>query len=432
MTGLARSARYALQLRGRAVAVVAQVLSGAALSAAIDNDRQRHGRHGLVEELAIGTIRASLSLDQDVRAHLRHPLKVRDRDLHALLLVGLYQARYLDTPEAVAVSEAVATADVLGKPWAKGLLNAVLRATVVSHRGAALGSAHNYPPWLVTRIAADWPTRWASILKASDQRAPLCLRIDSRRLTGAQYLTQLHAAGIDARLHPLIATAVLVSSTNAAALPGFADGLVSVQDAGAQFAAVLLAPRPGERILDACAAPGGKTLHLHELCPAATIVAVDADAARMRRLQDNLDRHQRPAGITTRVSDLTTAEVHGPFAAILLDAPCSATGVMRRHPDIKLHRRPADIEALVALQARLLDRLWSTLAVGGRLVYVTCSILSAENERQIDAFLGRTADAAEAPFVLPGGVSCAHGWQLLPGDDNTDGFFYARLVKMAS
>ncbi|MHB1566996.1 MAG: 16S rRNA (cytosine(967)-C(5))-methyltransferase RsmB [Acidiferrobacter sp.] len=421
--------RYALQLRARAAAVVAQVLGGLALPAAVEADRQRHGRHGLVEELAMGAVRASLGLDTRLRAHLRHPLKARDHDLHALLLIGLYQAWYLDTPAPVAVSEAVATADVLGKPWAKGLLNAVLRATVGDDHDALLGQAHNYPPWLVARIAADWPTRLASILKAGDQRAPLCLRIDRRRLTRTAYLAQLAAVGITALPHPFIDTAVLMPPANITALPGFADGQVSVQDAGAQLAGALLAPVAGEHILDACAAPGGKTLHLHELCPEATIVAADIDAARSQRLQDNLDRHQRPAAITVRVRDLTTDEVGGPFAAILLDAPCSATGVIRRHPDIKLHRRDADIRGLVTLQARLLDHLWPALAPGGRLLYVTCSILAAENEEQIGAFLDRTPTATETPLALPGGIRRAHGWQLLPGDDNTDGFFYARLVK---
>lgn len=420
--------RHALVLRARAAKSIANVLNGDSLNDALTTDREQYGRHALVEEMVVGTIRFAFSLQTHVKPFLRHPFKSRDHDLFALLLLGLYQAWYMNTPTPVAVSTAVDTAAALNKPWAKGVLNAVLRAALKAPTGDPITS--NHPPWLVQAIQSTWP-EWPAILTANDQRAPLTLRVDLSRITREHYAQKLTDAGIAHYPHPLVATALIIESPiKVIELPDFGQGLVSVQDAAAQLAAPLLAPSPYARILDACAAPGGKTIHLLEYCPTAILTAIDQDPERIRRLHENCARtHHHPAAIHT--TDLLVTPLTNHFDRILLDAPCSATGVIRRHPDIKLHRRPTDITALATRQAALLDRLWQNLTPGGQLLYATCSVLISENEDQIGRFLARTADAAESPFVLTVGQKRPHGWQILPGEGGMDGFYYARLYKTA-
>ncbi len=421
--------RQALILRARAAHVVARVLGGGTLDEALRIDAERHGRHGLVDELAIGTVREALGLGGLIDPWLKRPLKARDADIRALLLIGLYQARNLDTPAEVAVSSAVAATEALHKAWAKGLVNAVLRAATADHRVIA-GSPSNHPAWLTERLRRAWPDAWTAILAANDSRPPLSLRTAGPHAREG-VLAALAAQGIGAHAHPHVGSAIVIpgGGVKVTALPGFAQGTVSVQDAGAQLAAPLLDPQPGEAILDACAAPGGKTLHLASLCPAARITAVDRDARRLARLEENLARAHPSGSVTVLPLDLAAGTLSGRFDRILLDAPCSASGVIRRHPDIKLLRTPADMAALTAMQRTLLDRLWQNLAPGGRLLYATCSVLPEENEEQIAAFLARTADAQEEPVELPWGLPRPHGWQLLPIHEDTDGFYYARLRK---
>ncbi len=421
--------RQALILRARAARVVARVLEGGALDEALHLDRERHGRHGLVDELAIGAVRQALGLGQIIDPLLARPLKARDTDVRALMLIGLYQARDLDTPAEVAVSSAVAATEALRKDWAKGLVNAVLRGAVADQR-IVTGTPLNHPHWLVERLRAAWPAQWPAILGANDTQAPLSLRVAEPH-DRAPILETLTAQGLAAHAHAHVATAVVVTGggVKVGELPGFAAGFVTVQDAGAQLAAPLLDPQPGDTVLDACAAPGGKTLHLASFCPQARITAVDRDARRLARLAENIARMGSASPITVRELDLTTTAPEGRFARILLDAPCSGSGVIRRHPDIKLLRRAADMPALVDRQRILLDRLWTSLAPGGTLLYVTCSILPEENEDQIAAFLARTPHAREHPIALPWALARAHGVQLLPGTEETDGFYYARLTK---
>ncbi|MHB1671359.1 MAG: 16S rRNA (cytosine(967)-C(5))-methyltransferase RsmB [Acidiferrobacter sp.] len=424
-------ARHALNLRARATRAVAAVLGGRALDAALDEDRVRHGRHPLVEELAIGTIRHTPRLLALAAPLLKRPFRKADQDLQALILVGLYQARFMATPIPVAVSEAVATTEVLGKPWAKGVVNAVLRAAAAKN-DASTRDDPNHPEWLVARLKAAWPDTWRAILAANDERAPLTLRVDTERVTRTEYLQRLALGGVSAHAHPLVETAVILAhGAQVLELPGFKEGLVTVQDAAAQLAAPLLAACAGDAVLDACAAPGGKTGHIAQSAPQAHVTAVDYDPARVARLRQTVERLGCDARVRVLTQDLTTDPLADRFQRILIDAPCSATGVIRRHPDIKLHRRASDLTPLRLAQARLLDRLWQNLAPGGTMVYATCSVLPEENEEQILAFLERTPDAREDPWSFGAGRRARTGWQFLPGESGMDGFYYARLVRRA-
>lgn len=424
--------RHALTLRVRAVGIIANVLAGSALDAALNRDRSHEGRHGLVEELAIGTVRHAPGLMSLVEPLLKRPFKNADRDIYALILMGLYQAQHMDSPQAVAVSEAVATTEALGKAWARGVVNAVLRSALKAEAPAAPFAVRNHPSWLVERLKTAWPDRWLAILEANDERAPLCLRVDTGRIPRDEYLETLSRAGIKAAAHPIAPTAIaLQEGARVLELPGFGEGLVSVQDAAAQLAAPLLAAEPGDSVLDACAAPGGKTGHLAQSAPKAQLTAADRGALRLAPLRETLARLGLSENVRVLDIDLVISALETRFQRILLDAPCSATGVIRRHPDIKIHRRADDLGPLRETQALLLDRLWHNLVPGGTLVYATCSVLPEENEEQIRDFLRRTKDAMETPFTFSVGEARLPGWQFLPGDAAMDGFYYARLSKMA-
>lgn len=360
---------------------------------------------------------------------LQKPLKSRDMDVYLLLQLGLFQLRHTPLAPHAAVDETVKVAGQLKKPWASGLINAVLRN--YQRRSAELEGAlqdhqrFSHPPWLLARLQADWPQRWQSICEENNRQAPMTLRVNRQQTSVGDYRQRLQAAGIPAEPVPRAVDALqLASPVGIQQLPGFDTGEVSVQDAAAQLAADYLERygRAGGRLLDACAAPGGKTAHALERGQVACVMALDKDADRLQRVSETLHRLQ--------LADV--AELHAvdaaklsrwwdgqPFNAILLDAPCSGTGVIRRHPDIKLLRRDSDILPLVALQAKLLDSLWSTLAPGGVLLYATCSVLKCENERQVQDFLQRTDDAVLAEEVC----------QILPGEQSMDGFFYAPLIK---
>ena len=428
----------------------------------------------LVQELAYGTLRWFHQLAGIAALLLAKPLKPKDQDVYALLLAGLYQLRHLRVATHAAVDETVAATQALGKPWAKGLVNACLREylrraveieKLVGH-DPMLTLSH--PTWLLEKIRATYPDDWQRIAQANNVRPPLTLRVNARRQARAVYLEKLRAAGIAVQPAFVFDTDVtLETPMPVSALPGFAEGLVSVQDAAAQWAAVLLDAQPGERVLDACAAPGGKTGHILERTPGLTeLVALDREAARVALIEQNLKR----LGLGARLVTADASEPDNwwdgkPFDRILLDAPCSATGVIRRHPDIKLRRRPEDLPKLAATQARLLTALWPLLRPGGKLLYVTCSILPEENENQVRAFLAREGSAtddsrdgggttsgkkeverrqeqppratpgavagtaAEAPLPIAIGRPCAVGRQILPGDHGMDGFYYACLLK---
>lgn len=407
-------------------------LLATAAPAADDRDR------ALAAELSYGVCRWYRRLDALVARLLQRPLKGRDRDLRVLLLIGAYQLLYSRVPPHAAVSTTVAVTRLLGKSWASKLVNGVLRRLQreqAAHEAAVDAQPacrYALPDWLYDGIAAAWPGRAEAICAQLQLRPPMTLRVDLRRTSRADYAGELGAAGMPATPHPTIASAlVLEQAVPVARLPGFNDGRVSVQDAGAQLAAPLLDLRRGQRVLDACAAPGGKSLHLLQHEPAIRLAALDIDAGRLQRVADNLAR----AGVAAELFGADAAQPRGAawagerYDRILLDAPCSATGVLRRHPDIRLLRRADDIRALAARQGALLDALWPLLQPGGRLLYVTCSLLPAENTAPVAAFVARQPDVRVVDMRDLPGTQLDDGVQLLPDIDQTDGFYYAALQK---
>jgi 16S rRNA (cytosine967-C5)-methyltransferase len=406
-----------------------------AAQAALADDRDA----ALLQELAYGTLRWYYRLDACLAHLLRKPLKARDADLRCLLLIGLYQLDQLALPERVAVHETVQAVHTLDKVWARGLVNAVLRNFQRDRQQIELAIAgepaavHAHPRWLIERLQSDWPEHWQAILAANNTRPPLSLRVNQRCVTRAEYLEVLAEQGIDAAPIEETSQGICLSKPmSVTRLPGFDTGNVSVQDGAAQLAAPLLQLAPGMRVLDACAAPGGKTAHILEMEAQIEVTAIDIDAQRLARIHENLGRLGLHAELLASDAACPSGWWDGrSFDRILLDAPCSATGVIRRHPDIKLLRRPADIDALVQRQAALLNALWPLLAPGGMLLYCTCSVLGAENSRQIGAFLGQRKDASELPITDAWGQVCEHGRQILPGDHGMDGFYYACLTRTA-
>ena len=373
--------------------------------------------------------------DAALNGLLEQPLRQRDAAIHALLVLGLVQLEVLGLPEYAAVAATVDAARALRKPQLAGLVNAVLRRwlreraarNAALDRDATTRSAH--PQWLLDALAADWPREIDAILAAGNTAAPLWLRVNRRNTTCAELAARLRDAGIESTTPAHLPDALMLAqSRDVTALPGYADGAFSVQDGAAQFAATLLDLRDGQRVLDACAAPGGKSAHIRETADV-DLLALDRDPARLPRLRENLSR----LGLTAQVRVGDAGEPASwwddrPFDRILLDAPCSATGIIRRQPDIKLHRRAADLDALGAIQSRLLDAMWPLLKPGGRLVYATCSVLAAENARQIAAFLQRQPQARALSPAL-GWHGSGAGEQNLPGAGGMDGFFYAIVEK---
>lgn len=407
-----------------------------ALPAALET-LDRPGDRALCQQLAYGALRHHRRLDALASRLLSRPLRARDRDVHHTVMLGLHQLDALAVPDHAAVAETVEVARRLGKPWAVKLLNAVLRR-FQRERDALIAAVDadprirsGFPDWLYDALAQDWPDELDAIAAACTRHPPMTLRVNRRQGGRDAYRAQLVEAGMEALPPPHLADAlVLAEPVPVERLPGFAEGRVSVQDGAAQFVADLLAPPAGARVLDACAAPGGKTAHLLERDPSLQMTAVESDPGRAQRLQGTLGRLGLAA--TVVVADAARPEAWWdgrPYDAILLDAPCSGTGVIRRHPDISWLRRAADIPRLAAVQRALLDALWPLLAPGGRLVYATCSILQAENEAVVASHRARHADAAAAPCGLPIGRSLAQGIQLLPGDNDLDGFYYACLQK---
>ena len=396
---------------------------------------------GLTQDLAFGTARWQPRLSALANKLLQKPFKVADADVEALLLVGLYQLLYTRIPAHAAIGETVGCADKLKKPWAKALLNAVLRNAQRESEALLVELEHDpvvrtaHPRWLQKSLKAFWPEQWEAICAANNAHPPMILRVNRRHKTRDAYLQLLVESGIEAR--PCVFSQdgiVLAEPCDVRNLPGFAEGWISVQDEAAQLAADLLDLAPGQRVLDACCAPGGKTCHILEVEPElAGVVAVDLEAKRLVRVRENLERLGLSAELIAADGRDTATWWDGkPFQRILLDAPCSATGVIRRHPDIKLTRQPDDIAALATLQGELLDAMWPTLEVGGILLYATCSTLPTENTEVIEAFLARTPGARELDIAGQFGIKQPHGRQLLAQEGGHDGFYYAKLIKIAA
>ena len=383
----------------------------------------------LVEAIVFTALRQRARFDAALEAWLAKPLGARDHELRALLHAGFAQLS-LGMPDHAVVAATVDAARALGRPHQAGLVNAVLRRAQREGLPAA-GDEAAWPRWLAQRIRTDWPGQADAIFAASAEEAPMWLRVHARATTRDGYLERLHEAGIDGQVDASLPDAIrLEAALPVQQLPGFDDGVVSVQDGAAQRVADALSPRPQARVLDACAAPGGKAAHLAERDPSLRITALDVDPRRVRRMQDGFARLK--LDIEAAAADATRPDTWWdgvPFDAILLDAPCSATGIVRRQPDVLLHRRETDIAALVDAQATLLDAAWPMLAAGGTLLYATCSILREENAAQVEAFLARTPDAALDPLDASFGHDTGLGSQRLPGEGGMDGFFYARLQK---
>lgn len=405
--------------------------AGVTLSNARDRAFSRH--------LAYGVLRWLNALEFLAEQLLEKPLKRRDRDIQRLILLGLYQLWKDDKAPHAAINETAEVARKLGKNWAVGLVNAVLRRFQRERETrleqlAVSDCRFAHPAWLLERLREDWPGDWQRIAEANNRQAPLWLRLNTRH-DRATTLERLEKEGFETSPHPQVGTAVKVEpAAPVERLPGFGDGRFSVQDPAAQLAAELLQIQHGHRVLDACAAPGGKTGHLLEAAPELRITAIDKSQRRLERVRDNLQRlgFAQHAGLELLAADASKPDTFWdgePYDRILLDAPCSATGVIRRHPEIKWLRSEDQVSEAAALQATLLDALWPLLKPGGMLLYATCSILDVENSRQISQYCAGRTDSRLLPAAEEWGTRRKAGTQILPGELEMDGFYYAGIQK---
>ena len=437
------------KVRAVAAEVVDAVVSGGqSLDAAIANNEPRvpADERSLLRMLSYGTLRHHWRLQSWIDQLVAKPLRKRDRVINALLAIGLYQIAEMRIPDHAVVSETVEAARQLRRPKLAGLVNACLRRFVRDKLAASDAEDEqaewNHPLWLIETIKEDWPEDWRAILTANNARAPMWLRANARRNSAEHYLQRLREAGMEAELIAGIPDAVRLMEPQAVLnLPGFDGGDTSVQDAAAQIAARWLlhesiSGKNTGRVLDACAAPGGKTGHLLEIGDDdLSLLAVDSDASRISSISQNLQRIGRDATIIAADASKPEQWWDGvPFDGILLDAPCSATGVIRRHPDIKLLRRASDLSSLAASQQSILEALWPTLKPGGTLLYVTCSVISTENDKVTERFLENHGDAIENDVLPNNNIRDlmrrkACGYQILPGTAGLDGFYYAALQK---
>ncbi len=453
MTGPDTPAADGAPVRGAAALAIGLVVGdGRTIDAALADERVRRlatASPGAVQALVYGSLRFGLRLKAAVEPLLARPWDQQAPELRGLVLLGLYQLEHAGLPPHAAVSTVVDAARLIGAAKAAGFVNAILRRfqrervtlLACADQSRALALAH--PPWLAAALAADWgEAETLKLLAANNEAPPLWLRANRRAGSREALAAQLAAAGHPSRPSAFAADALrLDTPVDVRRLAAFNDGLCSVQDVAAQLAVAFLGARPGDRVLDACAAPGGKTGHLLEACPElSAVVAVESDAARAGRITDNLARLGLAASVL--VADASRPEDWWDgvaFTRILLDVPCSGTGVIRRHPDIKWLRREADVRTLAGRQRRLLDALWPLLAPGGRLLYVSCSVLRAENSDVIRGFLQTRPEAEDAtesvrlslPGLPPAGGP-GPGYALLPGSADADGFFYACLDKRAA
>ncbi|AMF95659.1 16S rRNA (cytosine(967)-C(5))-methyltransferase RsmB [Vibrio fluvialis] len=426
-----------MNVRAAAAQVLFQVVDkGQSLSMALPAAQQniRPRDHALLQEICYGALRYLPRLESIANALMDNPLKGKQRVFHHLILVGIYQLSFMRIPAHAAVGETVEGAQDLKGPRLRGLINAVLRnyqrnqeqldAQAVSHNAGKYG----HPSWLLKLLQSAYPQQWEAIVEANNSKAPMWLRVNHQHHDRDAYQALLNNENIDSSVHSQAEDALkLAAPCDVTKLPGFEKGWVSVQDAAAQLSLHYLQPQDGELILDCCAAPGGKTAHILERTQGSEVVAIDCDDTRLKRVHDNLKRLNLSAKVVCGDARYPQEWWQGSqFDRILLDAPCSATGVIRRHPDIKWLRRAEDIAALAELQREILDVMWQQLKPGGTLVYATCSITPQENVLQVKDFLARTSDAQ-----LVGSELDNPGRQILPGEEDMDGFYYAVLTKQA-
>ncbi len=429
-----------LEVRAAAAKTIAAVAQGGqSLGAALATYQTQVSprERPLLQELCFGTLRSFHRQKAIVNALLDKPLKAKDTDVLALLTCALYQMTDTRIPVHAAVNQSVTACAALGKPWAKRVVNAVLRRFERERPTIEMTLADNpefhsaHPGWLWQALQAAWPAQASTIIAGNNARPPMTLRVNLAKTDRAHYLQELHTVGMTATATTHSPAGVqLLQPVPVEQLPGWTQGKVSIQDEAAQLSCELLDLAAGQRVLDACCAPGGKTCHILEREPGlAELVALDVDPGRLDRVRENLHRLQLRA--TLLAADATQPQWWNdtPFQRILVDAPCSATGVMRRHPDIKLLRQPADIANLAATQLLLLKQLWPLLAPGGKLLYATCSVLPQENDDVVEQFLASMSDARPITPNVSWGLATRLGRQLLPGVDACDGFYYALLTK---
>jgi 16S rRNA (cytosine967-C5)-methyltransferase len=387
----------------------------------------------LLQELLFGSCRWFFFLERVVSGYLQRPLHRKDTLSKTFLIIGAYQLLFTRIPDHAAIHETVEAAKELGLENTKGLINAILRQIARDEKPEIGASAieQSFPEWFSAKLGNNWPEHYEQILKASNQHPPMTLRVNTSKVSRDAYLAALKEAGTNASPCVFSTKGIqLETPCDIKALPNFDAGFISVQDEAAQLSTQLLELEPGMRVLDACAAPGGKTCAMLESQPDLDVLALDQDARRLKRVDENLQR----LGLTARTKAAPAQETSSwfdgdAFDRILIDAPCSATGVIRRHPDIKLLREPSDLKNLAELQLQLLTTLWETLKSGGLMVYATCSIFPQENARVIERFLKAQEQASLTPIEQSWGFDTGFGTQLFPEEGAHDGFFYAVLIK---
>ncbi len=395
----------------------------------------------LAKQLLFGSLRFFHQLKLMAESLLDKPLKKKDADILLVIILGLYQLKYLSTPDHAALSESVNLAKKQGKPWAAGLVNAILRRyqrekeSLQQRLAQSLTFQHSHPSWIVEKLEQDWPDDFEKILLSNNQKAPMIIRVNNLRVSRNDYLKQLLSEQIPAKLHPLALDAIVLDkAVDVNQLPGFSVGDVTVQDAAAQLVVEMLDLQPNQRVLDACAAPGGKTTHILQREKRVDLTAIDISSQRLEKIQQTLSRMQLNCQlIASDLKNLSEWWDEQLFDRILLDAPCSASGVIRRNPDIKIHRQVTDIKPLQQLQKELLNTAWDILKPGGLLVYATCSVFKSENQNQIQDFLAsKNAKITRLPIVVNEQFNqrAELGYQIFPGELDMDGFYFCGLRKV--
>ena len=380
------------------------------------------------KSLVYGSIRFYHHLNDIITPLIKKPLEKKNLDIHSLIVLGAYQLLYTNISSHAAINETVQIAEKIGKPWAKGFINAILRGIDRDKDSILKIAHHSHPSWLVKKIKKDYPLNYQEIFNENNKKAPMSIRVHPS-VDINTFQEKLNTQNIFSEKSNIVPQALILDdAVKVSSLPDFEKGSCYIQDVSAQLAALLVSPKKGELILDACCAPGGKTTHIAELCPDANIVALDNDETRLIRVKENINR-LKTKNIQIVVGDATSQDWWDQklFDKILIDAPCTGTGVIRRHPDIKLLRKPKDVSQITKIQALILDNLWHLLKPGGDLIYATCSILPDENERQIISFLERFKDATNEEISLSWGNGSI-GKQQLP-KKIYDGFYYAKLTK---
>jgi 16S rRNA (cytosine967-C5)-methyltransferase len=434
------------EIRADAARIVASVVAqGRSLDTLLAADTEQGSARGLKRSLCYGTLRWHFRLRAIMARLVNRPVEKLEPVLAALIELGLLQLLIEDVAPHAAVAETVNATRLLGLDKAAGFVNAILRRfqrerdALLIAVDTDLATRTSHPDWLVSALRRDWPEEFESVLEANNQHPPMWLRVNRQRCDPDACIAGLAGAGFKARRHEFAPDAVLVDPpADVRHLPGFGEGLFSVQDVAAQLAAALVEARPGQRILDACAAPGGKTCHvLEQTGGRAELTALDVSAARLEKVEQNLQRLGLSARTLTGDAADPSAWWDGrPFDSILLDVPCSATGVIRRHPDIKVLRRPRDVRTLASRQARMLRASWDLLRPGGKLLYTSCSVLKAENQSVIGDFLAETQTATDSTVTqlhsaFPLQERPGPGYQVLTGQAGMDGFYYACLTRRA-